>query len=109
MAEHATPNTEEKDSKPNIEFLDFWASWCGPCQIMKPVIDEIKEEYAGRVEVLELDVDAEKNADIVQEYEIMSVPTYMIRKNGEVVDQFIGVQSKEFVTKKLDAVLKDSE
>ena len=72
--------------------VDFWASWCGPCRRLLPVIDEIAEEAEG-FKVGKINVD--EQGDLAQKYGIMSIPTLMVFKNGEVVNQTLGVQSKE--------------
>lgn len=82
-----------------IELIDFYADWCGPCQQMKPIIEELEKEYAGKVTFTEINVDTE-NA-LVGQYNIMSIPTYIIKKNGKVVDQLSGAQSKENLSSKL--------
>ena len=79
-----------KAEKPVI--LDFYADWCGPCQMMSPVIDEIAEEKADIVKVGKVNVD--ENQDLAMEYGVMSIPTIVILKNGEVENVFVGVKSK---------------
>ena len=72
--------------------LDFWASWCGPCMMMSPIIDEIAEENENIV-VGKVNVD--EQGDLAAEFGIMSIPTFMIFKNGEAVDTVVGTRSKE--------------
>ncbi|MCI8384492.1 MAG: thioredoxin [Clostridia bacterium] len=89
----SSENFEEevlKAEKPVI--LDFYADWCGPCQMMSPVIDEIAEEKADIVKVGKVNVD--ENQDLAMEYGVMSIPTIVILKNGEVENVFVGVKSK---------------
>ncbi|OGX15005.1 MAG: thioredoxin [Omnitrophica WOR_2 bacterium RBG_13_41_10] len=72
--------------------VDFWAEWCGPCLMLAPVIEQIAEEYKGKLKVCKLNVDeARKTAS---SYNIMGIPTVAIFKNGKVVDKFIGAPSK---------------
>lgn len=78
-------------SKPVL--VDFFATWCGPCKMMAPVLDELAGEVAGKAEVYKVDVDAEPQ--LAQRYGIMSVPTMIIFKNGAIDNQFIGVQPKQ--------------
>lgn len=73
--------------------VDFFATWCGPCKMMAPVLDELAGEVAGKAEVYKVDVDAEPQ--LAQKYGIMSVPTMIIFKNGAIDNQFIGVQPKQ--------------
>ena len=78
-------------SKPVL--VDFFATWCGPCKMMAPVLDELAGEVAGKAEVYKVDVDAEPQ--LAQKYGIMSVPTMIIFKNGAIDNQFIGLQPKQ--------------
>ncbi len=82
--------------------VDCYADWCGPCKVMAPYIDEVAEEYAGKVLVGKLDVDA--NPQIAEMYGIQSIPTLLYIKNGEVVDRTVGIQSKDKIQDKLDAL-----
>ncbi len=79
-----------KAEKPVL--VDFWAVWCGPCQLQDPIVDEIASELNEKAKIGKLNVD--ENPTITQKYSIMSIPTIMIFKGGTVVKQFIGVQSK---------------
>lgn len=72
--------------------VDFWASWCGPCQMLSPVIAEIAEEYAGKVKVGKVNVDEQPN--LANRYGIASIPTVMLFKNGEVVNTSLGYRPK---------------
>jgi len=73
--------------------VDFWAPWCGPCQMMGPIIDQLSEEAKGEYKVGKVNVD--ENPQISQKYGIMSIPTLAIFKDGQLVKQLLGVQSKE--------------
>ena len=82
--------------------VDFWAPWCGPCKIMGPIIEEIAKEMNGKpVKIAKMNVD--ENQATPGAYGIMSIPTMMIFKNGQVVDQMVGVQPKDKVVEKLNA------
>lgn len=83
--------------------VDFWASWCGPCQMLTPVVDELTEDYSGKVKIGKMNT--EENANITGQYGIISIPTLIIFKEGKPVDQIIGVVPKAAIVKKLDAVL----
>lgn len=89
----------------SIKLLDFWAAWCGPCKIMHPIVEEIEKTYQGKVEVLKYNVDENENAELVQKYQVQAMPTYIIEKDGQVVQQFVGAQSKSAITNALDAAL----
>lgn len=80
--------------------VDFSATWCGPCKMLAPVIDELSTEMEGRAKVFKVDVD--KSGDIAQKYKIMSVPTVIIFKNGTAVDKMVGFQPKEAFKNKLE-------
>ena len=73
--------------------VDFWASWCGPCQMMSPVIDELAEEMKGSVKICKVNVDDE--SDLAQKYAIMSIPAFFIFKGGKKVADTLGARSKE--------------
>jgi len=73
--------------------VDFWAPWCGPCRIIAPIIEELAEEFEGKLKVGKLNTD--ENPNIAMKYGIRAIPTVMLFKNGDVVDTRIGVQPKE--------------
>lgn len=79
-----------KSDKPVI--IDFYADWCGPCRSMSPIIDEIAEEMADKITVGKINVD--ENQDLAMEYGVMSIPTIVIIKNGQVENTFVGVRDK---------------
>jgi thioredoxin 1 len=83
--------------------VDFWAAWCGPCKMIGPVVEEIAGEYAGKIKVGKVDVDA--NSQVSMEYRITSIPNLLIFKNGDVVDSIVGAVPKQEITKRLDAIL----
>ena|SRR3989344_857064 len=87
-----------KSDKPAM--VDFWAPWCGPCLVQGPIVEEIAKERADIVKVGKMNVD--ENPRTAQKYGIMSIPTLMIFKDGTVVKQFIGVQSKETILGELN-------
>ena len=73
--------------------VDFWATWCGPCKMVSPVIEDLANEFEGKTSVCKVNVD--EMPDIASQYKIMSIPTVMIFKNGEIVDKAVGVRTKE--------------
>lgn len=80
--------------------IDFWASWCGPCRAVAPVMDELAEEYEGKAKVCKVNVDDE--GELAAKFRVMSIPTIMLYKNGEMVEKVIGARSKEEFAKLLD-------
>lgn len=76
-----------------LVLIDFWASWCGPCRMMSPVIDEIAEEMGDSIKVGKINIDEEK--DLAIKYDVMSIPTFIVFKNGNEVGRSVGVQDKE--------------
>jgi thioredoxin 1 len=83
--------------------VDFWATWCGPCMMMAPVIEEIAEEYAGRAKVCKIDVDDAR--DIPMAYGINAIPTFILFKGGQIERKWIGVTSKEELANAIDELL----
>ncbi len=73
--------------------VDFWASWCGPCRMVAPVIEELAHEYSGKAKVGKVNVDEE--AELAVKYGIVSIPTVLIFKNGEVTEKLVGAQSQD--------------
>ena len=76
-----------------IVLIDFWASWCGPCRMMSPVVDEIAEEMQEKVKVCKVNIDEQNKLAV--KYNVMSIPTFVVLKNGNEVGRSVGVQDKE--------------
>lgn len=87
----------------NPVLVDFWAEWCAPCRIIGPIVDELAKEYEGKVKVGKLNVD--ENQNIASKYGIMSIPSLLIFKEGQVVKTMIGVQGKDKLKKEIEEVL----
>ena len=83
--------------------VDFWATWCGPCRMVAPIVEELAQEYEGRLKVGKVDVDSEQK--VAGDLGIRSIPTLVIFKDGKVVDQVIGAVSKPHLVEKVEAVL----
>lgn len=85
-------------------FVDFWAPWCGPCQIMGPIVEAMAKEYEGKnIKIGKCNVD--ENPEIASKYNIMSIPSFLVFKNGEAVDQVVGGVQKEKLTAMVDKQL----
>lgn len=83
--------------------VDFWADWCGPCHVIAPALDELADEYDGKVKFVK--IDTEENFDTMSEYGIRGLPTLLIFKDGERVDQVVGAVAKAQVKQTLEKVL----
>ena len=83
--------------------VDFWAVWCGPCQMIAPILDEIAEEQAGKVQIGKLNID--DNLDVTRRYDVMSIPTLILFKDGEAKVRLIGAKPKGQLLQELSAYL----
>ena len=80
--------------------VDFYANWCGPCQMIAPILSEIAEEHSGKLKVGKINVD--ENQDLAMKYSVMSIPTIMIIKDGQILKTFVGLRDKNEIIDALD-------
>jgi len=93
---------EEVIESDKVVLVDFWAPWCGPCQMMGPIIDELSAEMGDGFKIGKLNVD--ENSNSASEYGIMSIPAIKVFKDGKIVKEFMGVQSKESLKVELQSI-----
>jgi thioredoxin 1 len=103
MALEITDANFEGTTQAGVTLVDFWAPRCGPCQMQGPIVDKIAEEYDGKASIGKLNVD--DNADTAAKFGVMSIPTLILFKDGEKIEQFTGVQSEDKLKAALDAQL----
>jgi thioredoxin len=100
LTETAFDQTLAEHQEPMI--VDFWAEWCGPCKAIAPALDELAQEYAGRVTIAKVNVD--EHPGLAARFQVRSIPTLLFFKGGQVIDQVIGAVPKAQIKKRLDAV-----
>ena len=101
---HVTDTSFDKTIKENqLAIIDFWASWCGPCRALAPTIQELADEYAGKVFVGKLDVD--ENPSTAERFQVFSIPTVLIMKDGKEVDRIVGCVPKDYIVNTLKKYL----
>ena len=104
MAKELTNNDFEEFTKEGIVLIDFFADWCMPCRVMSPVIDEIEKKFEGKVKFGKVNV--EENQELSQKFNVSSIPNFVLLKDGEIVEQFVGRMSAEELEEKLNRFLK---
>ncbi len=90
----------EVEQYEGVTMVDFWAAWCGPCYMVAPIVEEIAEEYEGRVKVAKLDVDANQNT--AARFAVRSIPSILLFKNGQHVDTMVGVVPKAHIVDRIE-------
>ena len=101
--EITTQNFDEVISQGKPVLMDFWATWCGPCKRLGPIIEELAAEYDGKAVVGKCDI--EENDDLTEKFGIMNVPTVVLLKDGKEVDRVVGLAMKNVYEEKLNALL----
>ena len=91
---------DEIEGADGLTMVDFWATWCGPCRMVAPIVEELAEQYAGQVKVTKLDVDA--NQRTAMRFNVRSIPSILFFKDGEHVDTVVGAQPKASLEKKIE-------
>lgn len=100
MVKVFTDENFETETNKGVVLVDFWATWCGPCRMQAPIIEQLADEMGDKVTIGKLDVDA--NPKTAQSFGIMSIPTLLIKKDGQVVDQLVGVHMKDLLKQALE-------
>jgi thioredoxin 1 len=95
---------QEIEQHDGLAVVDFWAEWCGPCKIIAPAVEQLAEEYAGRVKVAKLDVDSSPQTPM--KFRVRSIPTLLFFKQGKLVDQVVGAVGKPQLTSKIEQHLE---
>ena len=98
-----TKENFEDTTKKGVVLVDFWAPWCGPCRMLSPIIDQLAEEFEGKAKICK--VNSDEQDELTAQFSVRSIPTMLFMKNGKVVDQLIGAQSKQTIADKINALI----
>jgi thioredoxin 1 len=90
---NATNQTFAEETSTGVVLVDFWANWCGPCKMIAPVLEELDAEMGDKIKIVKVDVD--ENQETAAKFEVMSIPSLFVLKDGQVVDKTLGYQPKE--------------
>lgn len=85
--------------------VDFWAPWCMPCRMMSPVLDELAADMAGKIKVVKIDTENPENKELASEYNIQSIPNLKLFKDGNVVEEYVGMQNKDSLKEQIEKAL----
>ncbi len=99
-----TKDNFEEITKEGVVLLDFWAVWCVPCRLLAPVIEDLAGQFDGKAKICKIDTDSEK--ELTTKFSIRSIPTLIYMKDGEIVEQTIGVTSKQVIADKINSILE---
>ncbi|KPB05481.1 MULTISPECIES: thioredoxin [Bacillaceae] len=97
---NATDQNFTQETSEGLVLADFWAPWCGPCKMIAPVLEELDQDMGDKVKIVKVDVD--ENQETAGKFGVMSIPTLLVIKNGEVVDKAVGFQPKEALAELLN-------
>jgi len=101
-----TENFNLEVIKSNIPvFVDFWAPWCGPCQMMAPILENIAAKMDGKIKIVKVDTEQPENQQLAADYQIQSIPNMKLFKNGELVKDFIGFRPENVLTEELNSLI----
>ena len=89
-----------------VVLVDFWATWCGPCQMLAPIIDQLSEQYKDDEAVRIVKVDVDQNPNLAEKFQVYSIPTIKYFKNGQIVDETVGVQPATELSRRLETLRK---
>ncbi|EMF0595299.1 thioredoxin [Enterococcus hirae] len=104
MSQVVTDTTFNEETDKGLVLIDFWATWCGPCRMQAPILDQLSEEYdEDEFRIVKMDVD--ENPQTPKQFGIMSIPTLLLKKDGQVVEKAVGVHSKEQLRQMIDQYL----